>query len=362
MVRIFIICFLFSPFVYGQMPKELSRPEKDFETFWTTFKDNYAFFKLKGVDWDSAYTKFRPQVTKTTKEKQLIEILGQMVEPLKDGHITISRGEKILYKTQKPSAFREEFKDLKKEFWQTVGATLVQNGFSQPMGVGAVFRDEHLYYVAKTEQIGYIRISRCFAEVKSIIHESKELADTNLMLSLFDSLLRHVSNTQTLIIDVRGNGGGHGGLELASRLTKTKTLTHYKAIKQKGSYDSFSTLEPQFIAPHNGTQYLKQIIILTNDKTASSAEDFTISLYQQPHVTTIGTNTSGMLSDMFEAKLSNKIAFTLSNQVYYSTEKEILENKGVQVHVEVKNTKQDIEAKQDAVLMKALKVMRERNK
>ena len=361
MTRIIIIFLLLSNIAFGQTTKKLSRPEKDFETFWTTFKDNYAFFKLKGVNWDSTYQKFRPLVTRKTKEKQLVSILGQMVEPLKDGHITISKGEEILFKSKKPSQFRQEFKGVERQFWQTVDTTLQTNGFQKPVGVGPLFKVENLYYFSQSSQVGYIRITRCFANPESIFDDNKEIADTKLMLQLFDSLLVKIANKKTIIIDLRANGGGHGGLELASRFVKTKTLTHYKSIKQKGNYDTFSELEPQHILPNNGTQYLKQVIILTNDKTASSAEDFTISLYKQDNVVTIGTNTSGMLSDMFGGELSNKISFTLSNQIYYSTDKEILEDKGVPVKYEILNTKQDIVNKIDPVIIKALKIIEEQN-
>ena len=32
---------------------ELSPPEKNFETLWKTFNERYAFFELRGVDWQS---------------------------------------------------------------------------------------------------------------------------------------------------------------------------------------------------------------------------------------------------------------------------------------------------------------------
>ncbi len=361
MTRIVVILVLVSNFAFGQTTKKLSQPEKDFETFWTAFKDNYAFFKLKNVNWDSTYKKYRPVVSKITKENELVSILGQMVEPLKDGHITISKGGEILYKSKKPSQFRQEFKGIEKQFWQTVDTTLIKNSFQKPVGVGPIFKNEHLYYFSKSEQVGYIRIARCFADPESLFDDPKEIEDTKLMLRLFDSLLNQVSNTNALIIDLRANGGGHGGLELASRFVIKKTLTHYKAIKKKGNYESFSPLEPQYISPNNGTTYLKQVIILTNDKTASSAEDFTISLYKQNNVATVGTNTSGMLSDMFGVELSNKISFTLSNQAYFSINKEILEDKGVPVNFQIINTKQDIENKQDPLIIKAIDTINKKN-
>lgn len=358
---IFLLLFTSLTTAQSQTTKKMSNQEKDFEKFWVTFKDNYAFFKLKGINWDSIYTKYRPLVTKSTKEEELVNILGQMVEPLKDGHITISKGENIFYKAKKPSYFRQEFKGLEKEFWKTVNKTLLNNNFTEPKGIGPVFKDENLYYFSENSEIGYIRISRCFANPESIFYDNKEAEDTKLMLKLFDSLLIAVSNKKALILDIRANGGGHGGIELASRFVKEKTLTHYKAIRQKGSYDNFTALNPIYIEPNSGERFLKPIIILTNDRTASSAEDFTISLYQQSNVTTIGENTSGMLSDMFGADLSNKISFTLSNQCYYSADKKILEDIGVPAKIEIKNSKLDITNGIDPVIIKAIEILDEKN-
>ncbi len=358
----FFILFLISSITFGQNTKVVSKPEKDFETFWNTFKDNYAFFKLKKVNWDDTYSTYKPLINKKTKEKELISIFIKMVEPLNDGHITISKGDEVIYKAKKTSQFKQEFKGVEKEFWKTVDTTLQNNNFSKPTGIGPLFKNENLYYFSQTPKIGYIRMTRCFGNLESLFDDKKETEDTKLMLELFDNMLNKLTNTNAIIIDLRTNGGGHGGLELASRFVKTKTLTHYKSIKQKGSYDTFSEPAPQYISPNNGAQFLKQLIILTSDKTASSAEDITISLYKQDNVTTIGTNTSGMLSDMFSGELSNGISFTLSNQVYYSTDKEILEDKGVPVTLKIMNTKKDIDTKNDPVITEALKLINEKSK
>ena len=297
----------------SQTSKKLSKPEKDFEKFWTTFKDNYAFFQLKGVNWDETYKKYKPQISNKTKETELIKIFGEMVEPLKDGHITISKGEKIIYKVKKPSLFKQEFKGIEKDLWKTSFETLQKNGFSEIKGIGPIVKGENLYYVSQNSELGFIRISRCFGNLESIFDDKKEIEDTKLMLTLFDSILNLFAKTKGIIIDIRANGGGHGGIELASRFAIEKFITHYKAIRLKGGYENITELEPLYITPNFGMRYLNPIVILTNDKTASSAEDFTISLYKQKNVTTIGSNTSGMLSDMFVTDLSNKISFTLSN-------------------------------------------------
>lgn len=357
MKQLTILFILLSVSVLGQTPKKLSQPERDFEVFWTTFKDNYAFFTLKGVNWDSTYLKYRPLITPKTSQKALISVLGKLVDPLKDGHITISKGDDILYKGKHESQFRQEFKGVEQQFRQTIDTTLQRFGFQKPAGIGPVFKGEHLYYLSTSAEIAYLSITRCFGTPESLFDDRKEAEDLQLMLRLADSLLTRIRDTKALIIDLRTNGGGHGGLELASRFIKTKTLTHYKAIRQKGSYDTFTTPEPQYSLPNTGTQYLKPLILLTSDRTASSAEDFTISLYRQDNVTTIGTHTSGMLSDMFSGELSDNVAFTLSNQVYYSADKQILEDKGVPAAITIVNTKRDIEDRKDPVLVKAIEVV-----
>ena len=165
-----------------------------------------------------------------------------MVEPLKDGHITISKGKEILYKVKNPSYFKQEFKGIEPAFWQTVYKTLENNNFSSVKGNGPVFKDENLYYVSQSSNVGYIRITRCFANPESIFDDKKELSDTKLMLKLFDSIIVSLASAKTIIIDIRANGGGHGGIELASRFTKEKILTHYKATRTKGNYEILQNL------------------------------------------------------------------------------------------------------------------------
>lgn len=355
---LFIILIVNLSCVTQHSKVETSNAEKDFETFYNTFKDNYAFFKLKKVDWDSTYTKFRPLVTESTTEKQLLVIFQQMVEPLKDGHITISKGDKILYKVKKHSQFKEEFKGVEKAFWETVDKTLVDNNFEKSQGVGPKFKEENLFYISANPNFTYLRITRCFGNVESLFDDKKEEIDTKLMLKLLDSLLVSHENSKALIIDIRSNGGGHGGQEMASRFLREKTLTYYKATRKKGDYDKFTPLEPIYLTPNIGVQYLKPIIILTSDRTASSAEDFTLCLYQQQHVTVIGTNTSGMLSDMLGTDLSNGISFTLSNQAYYSVQKQLLEDIGAPVSIEVRNSIADIENSEDPVLKAAIDLLK----
>lgn len=337
-----------------------SKSEQNFEVFWQTFRDNYAFFKLKNVNWDSTYRQYRPLITPKTTEKELIAIFTEMVKPLNDGHIAIEKNDEVLFSGKGTrNYFRTEFAGVEAQFWQNVETLLSQNGFTAMKTAGPVLRNNPPFYYAKSNTLGYIRITRFFGNLSGVMgNEKEEKADQTLMLALMDSVLAYVKDCQGVIIDLRSNGGGHSSYELAGKFADQKVLTHYKTTRQAGGYENFGELTPFFVVPSEGTRYLNKIVILTSDRTASAAEDFTLSLYQNPRVTTIGTNTKGMLSDMFSAQLTKNISFTLSNQRYYDTEKQLLEDQGVPVKISIQNTKQELDNQKDSVLTKALEILK----
>ena len=72
LILLLIICTV----LHGQKTIKINKSEKEFEKFWTTFKDNYAFFKLKNVDWGNTYKNFKSKVNSKTTETELIKIFG----------------------------------------------------------------------------------------------------------------------------------------------------------------------------------------------------------------------------------------------------------------------------------------------
>ena len=152
MMKFLTILFLMTNCLFGQTNSKLSQPENDFEIFWTTFNDNYCFFDLKKVNWDSTYLKFKPMVSGNTREEELITVFKQMVEPLKDGHVTILKGDSFIYNYRKPSYFKEEFRKIENELWTTSFKTLNDNEFSEVTGIGPIERNENLYYFSQSKE------------------------------------------------------------------------------------------------------------------------------------------------------------------------------------------------------------------
>lgn len=339
----------------------LSAPEKDFEVFWKTFKDNYAFFGLHQVDWDRVYATHRPTITAQTTPAELQATLVAMITPLQDGHITLSKGDEILYKgTTARHSFKQEFKPVQDVYWQTAYQGLQAAGFEPVRALGPVVGKYAVLYVAKSSQnLGYLRLTRCFAEMSGILGNTRqEKQDHQRLLALFDQAVGELRSCRAIVLDLRGNGGGHSGREMASRFGTSRRLTHFTATRQSGGYEQFSPLQPFYITPNPALHYDKQLVILINDGTASSAEELVLSLYQQPNVTTIGDNTAGMLSDMFQAQLPSKIELPLSHQRYFATDTTLLEGRGVPVKLPVSHSRQDLDQHHDPVIAKALAVIR----
>lgn len=330
--------------------EHLSDPEHNFEQFWNHYKDRYAFFEPKGIDWDATYRQYRPMVTPETSEEELIKIFAEMVNPLKDGHICICRnGESLIsvdggsQKSRTIFPYRktnpQDLKSKRDTFWDNVEVVLGKMGFNALKRAVKSDANYYAFNYAKAGDIGYLHISN-FEDHRNDL----------------DNVLKNLSDTEGLIIDIRFNPGGSVGYEMAGRFCKEKKQTHYKVLKNKAGYDGFSKPKPYYVVPE-GEQYLKPIVILTNDGTGSAAEDFALSLSLEKQVTIVGTNTRGSFSDIYSYRLPNGISAWLSYQQYYSMDNVLLEGKGVQPTIWVENSWEDIENERDPVLEKALEII-----
>lgn len=354
----FLLCLLF-PFVApAQQPATLSPPEQSFEQLWQAFRDHYAFFPLKQVDWDATYRTYRPRITAQTPQDSLVQAFSRMVAPLHDGHITISRGETILFKGEsRRNSFKQNFKAVQPEFWRVAGQQLQAAGFGPLRGLGPDFKGKQPIYVSRSGSLGYLHLTRNFADISGAIGtDVQEKKDQQRLQKLFSQALQQLSGCQVLMLDVRDNGGGHSGVELAGHFATERQLTSYKALRQPGGYEQFTAPQPVYVTPAAGPRFTGPVLLLTSDQTASAAEDLTIALTTLPQVTQIGTATKGMLSDMYSVHLPNGLDLTLSHQRYTLPNGQPLEDIGVVPDVPVENTVSALQAGHDPVLEKALEL------
>ena len=160
---------------------------------------------------------------------------------------------------------------------------------------------------------------------------------------ILDATMSFVSNTNTLIIDLRNNRGGDGKMEklFLSYFFKQKTKlgTSYTRYidKTKATY----TCEKV-----NGQKYLnKQIYILVNNSTISAAEGFAYNLKQYKKAIIIGEKTYGAANPVKVFFISSLYQlFIPITEVKNSVTQKNWEHKGLDIDIKIDTEKALIKA------------------
>jgi len=325
-------------------------PERDLELFWQTFNDHYLSFDLKQVDWNDIYQQGRAAVSHDTDDAELMEVLYQMITPLADAHVHIISDElgtaSVGGKPVRVEILIQEYAEenglslpLPSEHLQGVNDYIVdQLSRSQEIILAYAESDDAIRSAANDQLIWFMVDDIAYLQINGMMgfgDDFEDAADELVQLeSALDRIIEDIQFSTGLIIDVRGNNGGHDFLSMAiaSRFVDSRRLVF---SKQARAGNDKTELAEVYIEPRGSLQYLKPIVVLTSNSTVSAAEVFTLMMLSLPQVTLMGESTQGALSDALEKTLPNGFEFKLSNEFYYSSEGEWFEHFGIPVDVEV---------------------------
>lgn len=280
----YLLAFLVAAFALGgqgcNMEDEFdTTPRRNFEALWKILDEGYCFFEYKEIDWDEVYERYSAQIEDDMSSSDLFFLLGDMTYELKDGHINLSGD----YWT---SAYEEWYTDYPRNFdWN-----LLSNYLKGAQRTG--FYDEIRYNTLADGQVGYIYYGS-FRE------------------SILESELNHIFDTfkdcKGLILDVRDNGGGSltNSDRLASRFLDKKTLCGYIQHKLGKGRNNFSSPYPIYLEPSGGDLWLKPVVLLTNRRCYSAANNFVSKMKILPQVTVLGGSTGGGSGFPFTSELPN---------------------------------------------------------
>lgn len=322
-------------------------PVKNFEELWKVFNERYPFFKLRNVDWKKQYDIYRPQVSASTSDNELFDILSKMIDPLNDGHVEVTRrGKGVRERTftaEKPTRFNSEFSEREIEaLFRTTAKTLVDNGFGEPKETRA-----WMLHYCRSASVGYIRI----LELEGI--------GKGKLAAALDEIGRDFKDLTGYIIDIRDCPGGDDSTAIAiiNRFTDQKRVAFHRKTKTGPGDDDFSELKTWHIEPAGDAQFTGPIALLANDSVFSGGEAFALAIRNLPYVTIIGNHTNGIFSYTLDKDLPNGWEYTLSYQVYMSPDMICYEGKGIAADIELHNTKADLANGVDPLIVKALDVV-----
>lgn len=317
-------------------------PELNFEVFWQTFNENYAFFEERSVDWSALYTQHRSRVTADTTPADLFQVVTDTLAPLNDAHVQLIAGTEGIF-----SPGQEYPKsDLLGEFFSIIEAHYIQGAEYAVTDNGQVF------YGTLPENVGYMNIGS-FGYYDPNNTEGTAANEYAAIDATFDQVFEALKNTDALVIDLRLSPGG---LTLyRNRIAAKFTDTAFTALRTKLTDTELDPPEIDVvIAPYEGARYTKPVYVLSSGYTASAAEHLVLALGQLEHVHLIGEPTRGTLSSVLTKILPNGWVITLSNNVVRSPDGIAYEAQGVPADTTVTFSQADIDAQRDPFIDAAL--------
>ncbi|MBR5832989.1 MAG: hypothetical protein IKY48_00240 [Bacteroidales bacterium] len=327
--------------------KEVNNDFKtNYEAFWNFFNDNYIYFGdnygyTKNVDWHKVYDEMMPQVEQATTEVELLEIMGKSIDYLKDGHVWIDtkfkhRGCYTFYIDDEGNRYPTNF-------------------------ISGLVSEKYLDYAFKTRNgFRYGTITKDGKTFFYVHHADFTKEFNGEDLEMFQPLIEKADG---FIYDIRTNPGGSAqySINMTGRFIKEKTMIGYQAVKTGKGYNDLSEPMPLYAIPvdiKNNWSDMK-VAVLTNRDVYSTANMFASFMKELPNVTLIGGRTGGGGGQPSTHYLPNGWAVTMSGQRLSLDVNQNHIEPGVEPHINVTITEEDIQNKVDSILEKALEVLSE---
>lgn len=280
-------------------------PSGNFEALWKIMDEHYCFFQEKGVDWDSVHAVYAPRFNAGMTDDQELEVLGNMLAELKDGHVNLFAS----FDYSRYWGFHEDYP-------KNYSDTLARHYLGTDYRISNGFK-----YRIMDDNVGYLRVP--------------SFEDT-IGAGNLDDILLYLQPCLGIIIDLRDNGGGMltAAEALAARFTDKEILVGYMRHKTGKGHNDFSDMEEQTLKPAKGIRWHKPVVVLTNRSVYSAANEFIKYMRHCPHVTIVGDRTGGGAGLPFSSELPNGWSIRFSACPMYDTDKQSTEN-GIEPDIKV---------------------------
>ena len=300
-----------------------------FDTVWHEFDLHYSFFELKGIDWSAVGARHRPAALAATSDQAFAAELAAMFAELKDPHVTLTAMGKTTRYVSPYDTIPTRYNEHATMTKYVAAATTAGGG------------QGHVRYGMASPTVGYIRIASFLG------------AD---WASEIDEALGALNGATSMIIDIRGNGGGNRNVasDVAGRFMDRSRTYGYLRYRNGKNHDDFTNYVAETVDPQGSHRFSGPVYVLTNRGDYSSAEDFVLAMRARPQTTIVGDTTGGASGGPIVRELPNGWTYELSQWIEYTTDKKTFEGVGLAPDVVVKPTAATFAAGHDATLEQAI--------
>jgi carboxyl-terminal processing protease len=393
-------------------PRQKQLQIDSFETVWTTVRDKHWDPRPGGLDWQAIHEEYRPLIDAATGDDQARAIVRAMLARLKethfaifapglaeeiandegdgtpgfevrvlDAHVVITdvypgspvhAGWEVLNagKWEMPNLVEKLHADaaineyaleraVQSRLTGTVGASKhfvfldgsgervgldlkLQTPRGELAGFGNLPPQRVWFAFHKIENTGFIRLT--------------EFLDLPRVIPAFGKAIQDCAKCEGLIIDLRGNPGGIGGMAMGM----AGWLTERQDQQLGTMYMRGATLK--FLINPRADAYTGPVAILVDGTSASTSEILAGGLQDLHRARIFGTRTAGAALPSVITRLPNGDGFQYAVANYISEGGLPLEGNGVTPDVEVRLTRASLLAERDAVADAALEWIRQQRK
>lgn len=358
----FIFLLLVFSCSYGQ-----TKYQKDFDYYWKTINDNFAYFDIQKTDWSKVKAFYQPLVDTITNNDTFVHLLENINNELYNGHISLNTnlpssnrliptGADLWVKYQRKqfiiTAIREGFGAERSGLKHGMTITHyhgepMDSAVQDFLPKSVSFHDERMYeYAANMLLAGRHNTKRSITalwngiertyypdnSVNKIVSDYSKVIEyrrmpfrigyikinnslgNNALIKAFDEALDSLQNTKGLILDLRETPSGGNTTVARAMMSRfiEKELPYQKHSlpneeKQYGVRRSWIEL----VSPGEKT-YKKPVVILVNRWTGSMGEGIAIGFDGMNRAVIIGDKMAGLLGAIYSFTLpETKIGFSI---------------------------------------------------
>ena len=269
---------------------EPDNPVNVFEYLWNQVDQNYTFFDVKGIDWDSVREVYRPKVNDNTRDDSLFRICAAMLNTLRDGHTNLISGFDVSYND---SVFYKMHAD------KNINDEVV---FLNYLTVNQHSTGSFKHNAIRDGAVAYLRYTSFSNEVNDMV---------------LKYLVNYYKSCSGMILDLRQNGGGSMSnvLTLLSIFDNHKQLLYQTQVKSGPEHDAFTEATIVYAADSSllgKNPYTKPVAVLIDRGSYSATSFFAICTMAFDNVKLFGDYSGGGLGVPNGGILPNGWAYRFS--------------------------------------------------
>lgn len=250
--------------VPARLPASREDSLRVFDAVWDRFDRTYAMFPIRrGVDWDAQKTAWREKAGECATTYELASALAGMLSALDDLHVWVRLG------GDESLPVCERDRPLNAD-WDAAGAM-----------IGPLTDHRHgLAWGRTSDGVGYLNIS--------------SLGDARIVRD-FDEAMEMLKETRSILLDLRFNGGGDEltARRLAGRFLDRAVVYSTNRYRSGPGREDLGPVLERACEPRGPWRYEGKLVVLTGQRTMSSAESFALMLRQAPGALLMGDRTAG---------------------------------------------------------------------